>query len=35
VPIHFSQSGFVLCRRLSDMAEAGDGLFKLAVPVEI
>ncbi|TBX97331.1 succinylglutamate desuccinylase/aspartoacylase family protein [Rhizobium laguerreae] len=34
-PVFFTDPGFVLCRRLSVVAEAGDGLFKLAVPMEV
>ncbi|MFB9947517.1 succinylglutamate desuccinylase/aspartoacylase family protein [Rhizobium puerariae] len=33
--VRFTDSGFVLCRRLAVMVEAGDGLFKLAVPMEV
>jgi len=35
LPVHFPEAGFVLCRRLPVMAAAGDGLFKLAVPMDV
>ncbi|WP_413993261.1 succinylglutamate desuccinylase/aspartoacylase family protein [Labrys okinawensis] len=34
IPVYFTEPGFVLCGRVEVATEIGDGLFKLAVPVD-